>query len=154
MNRLTSMRMQASSEARGHAPRMQFAEALPVSTFQSSALANTVSLKSPSSDPTWRSPDRTKKTIHDVAAVAAPHSLSAEQGFMMHITIDASCVTQLRRLAMGTCGDLVAFMRIQPIAHATKMKVWLRLSELGIGLIMDAVMRSLPSAEFGRITPA
>ncbi len=72
----------------------------------------------------------------------------------MHITIDASCVTQLRHLVMDTCGDLLAFMRIQPFAHATKMKVWLCLSKSVADLIMDAVMRSLPSAEFGRITPA
>lgn len=73
---------------------------------------------------------------------------------MMDITIDASFVTQLRHLVIGTCGDLVEFMRIQPLAHATKMKVWLCLSKPAIDLIMNAVMRSLPSAEFGRITHA
>jgi hypothetical protein len=73
---------------------------------------------------------------------------------MMVITIDSNLVTQLRHVVMGTCGKLVAFIRIQPLAHATKMKVWLCMNKAAIDLIMDAVMHSLPSAEFGRITPA
>ncbi|RJG08139.1 hypothetical protein D3870_16635 [Noviherbaspirillum cavernae] len=72
----------------------------------------------------------------------------------MHIIIDAALVTELRRLVMSTCGDMVSFMRIQPIAHATRMKVWLPLSKPAIDRVMAAVMRSLPGAEFGRITPA
>jgi len=81
-------------------------------------------------------------------------SLSIAERVIIHITIDADCVTQLRRLVTGTCGDLLAFMRIQPFAHATKMKVSLCLSKPVVDLMMSAVMRSLPSAEFGRITPA
>lgn len=73
---------------------------------------------------------------------------------MMHIMIDADYVTQLRYLVMGTCGELVTFIRIQPVKHATKMKVWLCLGKPAVDLIMDAVMHSLPNAEFGRIAPA
>ena len=72
----------------------------------------------------------------------------------MHITIDANCVTELRRLVMNTCGELVAFMRIQPIAHATKMMVSLSVSKVAVRVITNAVTRSLPSAEFDHVTPA
>ncbi|HEY8100343.1 MAG TPA: hypothetical protein VIF82_06285 [Burkholderiaceae bacterium] len=101
-----------------------------------------------------RNLDQPKKLIPHIAAITAHHSKAAEPGLMMHITIDANCVTQLRHLVMSTCGELVEFMRIQPIAHAKKMKVWLSLSKAAVALIMEAVMRSLPSAEFGRITHA
>ncbi|MGZ3237236.1 MAG: hypothetical protein ACXU8A_07665 [Burkholderiaceae bacterium] len=103
---------------------------------------------------TLRSLARTETVAPLAAANAASLHKSAEPGLMMHIMIDASCVTQLRHLVMGTCGELVEFMRIQPIAHAQKMKVWLCLSKSAVALIMAAVMRSLPSAEFGRITHA
>lgn len=70
----------------------------------------------------------------------------------MLLTIKADSVADLRHLVMRTCGELIVFIKTQPIAHATKMKVWLCLSETATDKVMDAVMRSLPSAEFGRIT--
>ena len=42
-------------------------------------------------------------------------------------------------------------MRMQPIERATRMVVWLRITEPAKRALMDAVMRSLPSAQFGRV---
>jgi hypothetical protein len=154
MNRSTLMQTQALSSSRSHQARIKLADIAPTSLFDSGRLANKVSLKSPSSDPAFGSPERTEITHSHGAAAAVPHSLPEVQNFMMHVTIDANFVTQLRHLVMGSCGKLVAFMRIQPMAHATKMKVWLCLSKPAVDLVMAAVIRSLPSAEFGRITPA
>ncbi len=72
----------------------------------------------------------------------------------MLLTISADCVAELRHLVMRTCGEWIVFMRTQPIAHASKMKVWLCLSNPATELVMNAVMRALPSAEFGKITYA
>ncbi|MDO8306713.1 hypothetical protein, partial [Herminiimonas sp.] len=71
---------------------------------------------------------------------------------LMLVTIKADCVADLRHLLMRTCGELIVFIRTQPIAHATKMKVWLCLSSTATDMVMDAIMRSLPSVEFGQIT--
>lgn len=71
---------------------------------------------------------------------------------MMLLTISADCVAELRHLIMRTCSEWIVFIRTQPIAHATKMKVWLCLSNPASDMVMDAVMRALPSAEFGQIT--
>jgi hypothetical protein len=71
--------------------------------------------------------------------------------FLMHITVDTGRITELRRLVMHTCGSMLSFMRIEPVDHAERMKVWLCLPEPAIRLTMDAVMRLLPAAEFGRI---
>jgi hypothetical protein len=76
-----------------------------------------------------------------------------DQGCIMHLTINADCVTQLRHVVIGSCGELVAFMRIQPIAHATRMKVWLGLSKPVVDRIMVIVMQNLPGAEFGQVRP-
>lgn len=73
---------------------------------------------------------------------------------LMLLTISADCVAELRHLVMRTCGEWIVFMRTQPIAHASKMKVWLCLSNPATELVMTAVMRALPSAEFGKITYA
>ncbi|MGZ3159600.1 MAG: hypothetical protein ACXU7H_10980 [Burkholderiaceae bacterium] len=115
---------------------------------------NNISLRTTTSDQSLGCLDRCEKASIHATVNTVNHQKTAEPGLMMHITIDASCVTQLRHLIMGTCGELVEFMRIQPIAHAKKMKVWLCLSKAAVALIMDAVMRCLPNAEFGRITRA
>ena len=95
--------------------------------------------------------DQTENPVHEIAAHHTPRSLSEQQVVIMQITIKASHVTQLRHLIMGACGDLVAFMRIQPIAHAAKMKIWLSLNKPAVAFVMNVVMRSLPCAEFGSV---
>ncbi|MFZ6645713.1 hypothetical protein ACO0LO_08360 [Undibacterium sp. TJN25] len=76
-----------------------------------------------------------------------------QNDFIMRITVDAASVTELRHVIVGTCGELVSYMRVKPVDHATKMKVWLCLSKNSVDTIIRNVMRSLPQAEFGRITP-
>ncbi|QBE64429.1 hypothetical protein [Pseudoduganella lutea] len=71
---------------------------------------------------------------------------------LLQITVDAACMLDLRRLVVRHCGSMLSFMRMQPIKHATKMVVWLRITESAKRALMDAaVMRSLPSAQFGRL---
>lgn len=72
--------------------------------------------------------------------------------FMMDITIDAGFITELRRLLMSTCGDVIAFIRIQPIRHATQARIWLGMTSPAIDRIMDVVMKHLPGAEFGHLS--
>ncbi|CDG81359.1 hypothetical protein [Janthinobacterium agaricidamnosum] len=74
--------------------------------------------------------------------------------FLMHITVDTACISDLRQLVVKTCGNMLSFMRIEPVDHAERMKVWLCLPEPALRLTMDAVMRILPAAEFGRISQA
>lgn len=82
---------------------------------------------------------------------SAPKSLPND--FIMRITVDATSVTELRHLILGTCGDLVLYMRVKPVDHATKMKVWLCLSKSSIDTMISNIMHALPQAEFGKITP-
>jgi hypothetical protein len=82
---------------------------------------------------------------------SAPRTLPND--FIMRITVDASAVTELRHIILGTCGDLVLYMRVKPVDHATKMKVWLCLSKSSIDTMISNIMRALPQAEFGKITP-
>lgn len=67
----------------------------------------------------------------------------------MHLTIKTGYLIQLRQIVMGAGGESVLFMRVQPIAHATKMKVWICVLQPIADLIMEAVLRVLPCAEFG-----
>lgn len=73
---------------------------------------------------------------------------------LLRITVDATLVLDLRRLVVRHCGSMLSFMRMQPVDHATKMVVWLRVTEPGMRALMDAVMRALPSAQFGRVVLA
>ncbi|HEY4074017.1 MAG TPA: hypothetical protein VGM52_13035 [Herbaspirillum sp.] len=75
----------------------------------------------------------------------APHIVT------MHITVDASDLMHLRQLAATVCGDKLSSIRVQPIAHAKRMSVWLSLKYdvLASDLVMIAIMRQLPRAQFG-----
>ncbi|AXA94761.1 hypothetical protein DPH57_16515 [Massilia sp. YMA4] len=72
----------------------------------------------------------------------------------MLITVDADRVTELRRLVARACGSRLSFMRMQPIDHASRMQVWLRVTEPGVQRVIDAVTRALPAAQLGRVVPA
>jgi hypothetical protein len=76
---------------------------------------------------------------------------SAAQGFMLPIIIDAGMVTSLRRAVIRACGEALTFLRVQPIAHSNKAKVWLCLALSAVDLATDAIMRTVPAAEFGRV---
>lgn len=95
---------------------------------------------------------------HTAAVPAAPEHHSEQQmqthECLMLITISADSISEFRHLVMCTCGACLVFIRTQPVARVNKMKVWLCLSNPASELVMDAVMRTLPSAEFGKITYA
>lgn len=73
---------------------------------------------------------------------------------LMNITVDSDSLGELRQLVARTCGTMLALLRIEPVEHAERMKVWLCLPEPALRPTMDAVMRRLPAAEFGRISRA
>ncbi len=76
-----------------------------------------------------------------------------QDDFIMRITVDAAAITELRHLILRNCGDLVLFMRVKPVDHASKMKVWLCLRKSSVDTIISHIVRALPKAEFGKITP-
>lgn len=78
---------------------------------------------------------------------------SAQKDFMMLITVDTASVSELRRVIVSTCGDLMVYMRVKPVEHASKMKFSLCLNKKSIDSVIGNIMRVLPQAEFGRITP-
>ncbi|SDY13976.1 hypothetical protein SAMN04515617_110129 [Collimonas sp. OK242] len=80
-------------------------------------------------------------------------TLPSQKDLMMCITVDAASVAELRRVIVSTCGDLMVYMRIKPVDHASKMKFWLCLSKTSVDAVIGNIMRALPQAEFGRITP-
>lgn len=42
---------------------------------------------------------------------------------------------------------MLTFMRVQPIAHATQMKVWLCVSQPTLALTLQMALRALPGVE-------
>jgi hypothetical protein len=70
----------------------------------------------------------------------------------MRMTIDAESVTALRHKLTEAFGDAIAFMRIQPIEHARKMKVCICLTSSSVSGLMAVIMHDVQCAEFGRVT--
>ena len=91
-----------------------------------------------------------RDTAHAVAH-SRPRPVPAP-ACLMQMTVDASTITVLRQMVMRICGDAMEFMRIEACDHGTRMKVWLCISSTLVGQVMEAVMRALPGAEFGRFS--
>lgn len=72
---------------------------------------------------------------------------------LMQLTVDTASLTTLRKTVTQVCGDALEFMRIEACEHGARMKVWLCVAEALVEQIMEAVMRLLPAAEFGRCVP-
>lgn len=72
---------------------------------------------------------------------------------LMQLTVDVAAATALRALVVRTCGDALQFMRVEACDHGARVRVWLCLSRALAAQVMEAVMRALPGAEFGRLTP-
>ena len=72
---------------------------------------------------------------------------------MMPIKVDAGLVTPLQQTVNDACGGVVRFLRVQPVIRSNSVKVWFAMTRPAIELVMTAVMRTLPAAEFGCITP-
>ena len=86
---------------------------------------------------------------------AVTHCASAQaSSCMMQLTVDASAITLLRQLVMRVCGDALEFMRIASCANHNRMKVWLCVAPSMVAQVMDAVIRTLPGAEFGKLSGA
>jgi hypothetical protein len=115
-----------------------------------------------SASPAWRFsslPRAVPRTTQTPASPPASPLLQHQQALpnqnecMMCITVEAASVAELRRVIVSTCGDLMSYMRVKPVEHASKMKFWLCLSKTSIDAVIGNIMRALPQAEFGRITP-
>lgn len=143
MNRLTLMQTQSPVPIR-------FFNSNISATAANTTLNSSLQLLDTNTEAVGTNHVRSSSIAHASNLTIVPSSASTE--CMMLVTIKADSVADLRHLVMRTCGELIVFIKTQPIAHATKMKVWLCLSEAATDKVMDAVMRSLPSAEFGRIT--
>lgn len=143
MNRLTLMQTQSPVPIR-------FFNSNISATAANTTLNSSLQLLDTNTEAVGTNHVRSSSVAHASNLTIVPSSASTE--CMMLVTIKADSVADLRHLVMRTCGELIVFIKTQPIAHATKMKVWLCLSESATDKVMDAVMRSLPSAEFGRIT--
>jgi hypothetical protein len=75
------------------------------------------------------------------------------RGCLLQLTVDVAALSELRTLVTRTCGDAMRFMRVEACDHGARVRVWLCLSRALAGQVMEAVMRALPGAEFGRLTP-
>lgn len=86
------------------------------------------------------------------ASVSATAVTPCVPACLLQMTVSTVSVTALRQLVMSVCGDALHFMRIEACQHGQRMHVWLSLSESAARRVMEAVMRTLPEAEFGRMT--
>jgi hypothetical protein len=76
---------------------------------------------------------------------------TCEPTCIMQLTVDADAITSLRQLVVRICGAAFEYMRIAPGQDVGKVKVWLCLRPPVVALVVDAVLRCWPAAEFGQV---
>jgi hypothetical protein len=72
----------------------------------------------------------------------------ADKPVVLNFYVNAAFATQLRHMIMRSCGDLLTYMRIVPTLHATKIRVWLCISQPATALVLQAALRTIPGVEF------
>lgn len=72
---------------------------------------------------------------------------------MLPILIDAGMVTPLPRAVISACDEMVEVPAHLAMARSNDVTIWRCLTGSAMDLAMDAVVRALPAAEFGRIKP-
>ena len=76
-----------------------------------------------------------------------PRFLLVDQGMVAHFIVDACEVTDLRRRVIAACGDRMLYMRIQPLHHASEMRVWMLLQKRDFDLVSRAIKADMPQVE-------
>jgi len=77
-----------------------------------------------------------------------------ETGFMMSVTIANEYFQQLQQIIAVVSGSEETVLRSEPIPGSNSIRVWLNSGRSAMDRLMSAIMRGLPSGEFGRIAPA
>lgn len=72
----------------------------------------------------------------------------ADKPVILNFYVNATFATQLRHMIIRSCGDLLTYMRIVPTLHATKMRVWLCISQPATAIVLQAALRTIPGVEF------
>ena len=94
-----------------------------------------------------------RRGFDSTSAVAIEPLQDVQGNYMMHLIIDVHAVTTLRRIALGSFGKVVSFMRTASMPDHSRLSVWLALPKPAIAPLMAEVMRRLPAAEFGSTLP-
>jgi hypothetical protein len=147
MNRLALKQKASISAFQSGAPRPRRARHSHLSSCVANESLLPISRKAFASDRALGDLVDANQRSNNKAATGNPRSLLTEQGFMLHLTINACDVTELRRRVIGNCGDLVLFMRIQPLLQARKMRVWILLGRQEFDFVIRIIKSGLPDAE-------
>jgi len=75
-------------------------------------------------------------------------------GFMMSVTIAKEYFQQLQQIITFVSGSEETVLRSEPVPGSDSIRVWLNSGRFAMDRLMSAIMRGLPSGEFGRIIPA
>jgi PTS system nitrogen regulatory IIA component len=84
--------------------------------------------------------------------VALPDRTPTEKRVMIRLTVEADCVTLLRRAVVATCGESVELLRTQAVPHSSEVRVWLVLAKSAATGAMDLILKTAPYGEIGSVT--
>ncbi|HEY4316683.1 MAG TPA: hypothetical protein VGN04_03685 [Herbaspirillum sp.] len=81
----------------------------------------------------------------------AQHVKPCPRQVTMELDVKAVDAPEMRRLAASVCGDNLSSIRVLPISRTKSVHFWLSLKYDAslVDVVMTAIMRRLPSAQFG-----
>ena len=77
---------------------------------------------------------------------------SSEQKAVLSVTVDAVDTLRVRRAIFQAGGQSLAILKAVPVAHSSKVRLFVGMRADALELVRSAVMRSVTAGEFGRVT--
>lgn len=158
MNSVTLMQMplissSQVSQSRNHVHQMKLAAVVPPSLFTLKSESNTAALIPPILHLHFFNP--ADPSIHSNNSSQNILISSLQQPVMFSITVDVNNVIPLQYIIVDFKEHLLDSITIDSCARGAQVKVSICcLNKTVVDNLMDAIMRSLPSAEFGHIKRA
>lgn len=76
---------------------------------------------------------------------------SGEQKAVISVTVESIDVLRVRRAVFQSGGKSVGVLKVAPVPHSSRVRVFIGMKLGAVESIMTAIMRSVTACEFGRI---
>lgn len=153
MNRVTLMQTPEFSTSRSHVHQMKLAAVVPPSLCKFDSVSKIAVAMPPILRLHFFNP--VEPVIHSGNTSQNSPASSLCQPVMFSITVDVSNVIPLQFIILDFKEQLLDSIHVEPCAHGTQVKILIRcLNKIVVDNMMAAIMRNLPSAEFGHIKRA
>ena len=75
-----------------------------------------------------------------------------DQKAALSVTVESTEVLRVRKAVFQSGGKSVGILKVTPVPHSSRVRLFVGTQANAVGLIMTAIMRAVGVCEFGRVT--